>query len=44
MYLDLSNSLLSGHLKGVSVLGTQEELHLDAETKVKERNHKNLCR
>lgn len=30
LYLDLSNSLLAGHLKGVSVLGTQEELHLDA--------------
>lgn len=30
IYLDLPNSLLSGHLKGVSVLGTQEELHLDA--------------
>lgn len=29
-YLDLANSLLSGHLKGVSVLGTQKELHLDA--------------
>lgn len=36
-YLDLANSLLSGHLKGVSVLGTQEELHLDAE-----REHKLL--
>ncbi len=29
-YLDLSDGLLSGHLKGVSVLATQEELHLDA--------------
>lgn len=29
-YLDLSNSLLAGHLKGVSVLGTQKKLHLDA--------------
>lgn len=29
-YLDLSNSLLSSHLKGVSVLGTQKELHLGA--------------
>lgn len=29
-YLDLSNGLLSRHLKGVSVLSTHEELHLDA--------------
>ena len=35
MYLDSSNGLLTGHLKGVGVLGTQEELHLDAGTKNK---------
>ena len=29
-YLDGSNGLLAGHLEGVSILGTQEELHLDA--------------
>lgn len=29
-YLDLLNGLLSSHLKGVSVLGTQKELHLGA--------------
>ena len=34
-YLDSSNGLLTGHLKGVSVLGTQEELHLDAGAKYK---------
>jgi len=30
MGLDVSDGLLSGHLKGVSVLGTQEKLHLEA--------------
>lgn len=30
LYLDLPDGLLSGHLEGVSVLGTHEELHLDA--------------
>lgn len=36
-YLDLSNSLLAGHLKGVSVLGTQKELHLDATEQKKKK-------
>lgn len=35
-YLNVSDSLLSGHLKGVSVLGTQEELHLDARRKTQD--------
>jgi len=33
VYLDGSDGLLAGHLEGVGVLGTQEELHLDAGTR-----------
>lgn len=34
-HLDLCNGLLSSHLKDMSVLGTQKELHLGAERKSK---------